>query len=69
MAADESTILINIELDDGTIRKAQLKADDLGSALSKSIGDKVSKGIDSSFTGLAIQFQAIAKLEIGRAHV
>lgn len=62
MAADESTILINIELDDGTIRKAQLKADDLGSALSKSIGDKVSKGIDSSFTGLAIQFQAIAKL-------
>jgi len=62
MASEDGVIIIGIELDDGTLKKAQVKADDLSDAISKGFSGKISGGIDKSFTGIAIQLQAIQKI-------
>lgn len=62
MADNDGTITIGIELDDGTIKKAAVNINELGQKLGDDFGKRVSGGIDKSFTGIAIQFQAIAKV-------
>lgn len=62
MAETDGVLIIGIELDDGTVRKAQIKADDFANAVSKGVGDKISSGIDKSFTGIATQLTFIAKI-------
>jgi hypothetical protein len=59
---NDSTIVIGIELDDGSIKKALVNADDLAAKMGKSLSGGVSSGIDKSLTGLAIQFELVAKV-------
>lgn len=60
MADTDSTIVIGIELDDGTVRKATIAADDLAKQLGGVLSSATSSGIDKSFTGLAVQLQFVA---------
>lgn len=62
MAETDGTITIGIELEDGTVKKAILKADEIGKAIGDSLGAKTKKSIDSSFTGLAIQLEFAARI-------
>lgn len=62
MADTDATLIIGVELDDGTIRKVSVNANEIAEKIGKSMSEKVSSGVDKSFTGLAVQFQAVAKV-------
>lgn len=62
MAETDANITIGIELDDGTIKRAVLNADQLAQSLGDKIGKGVSSGVDKSLTGLAVQFQALSQI-------
>lgn len=60
MAETDSSIVIGIELDDGTIRKATIQADQLAEKLGGILSNSAGAGIDKSFTGLAVQLRFVA---------
>jgi hypothetical protein len=62
VAETDANITIGIELDDGTIKRAVLNADQLAQSLGDKIGKGVSSGVDKSLTGLAVQFQALSQI-------
>jgi hypothetical protein len=62
MADTDATIVIGIELDDGTIRKATLNAEELAKSMGQAIRDNVSTGVDKSFTGIITQLNFAANI-------
>lgn len=62
MADTDATLILGIELDDGTVRKVTVNANELAEKIGNSMSNKVSSGLDKSLTGLAVQFEFIAKI-------
>jgi len=59
VAETDGSLVIGIELSDGTIKKVQADASKLAEALGGKFSKDVGKSLDSSFTGIAVQLQFI----------
>jgi hypothetical protein len=57
----DQNIVIGIELDDGSIKKAQVNVDQVSRGLGRIFSENFGRGIDRSFTGLIVQFTAIKR--------
>ena len=62
MPDNDGSLVIGIELDDGTIKKVQADASALAKAIGGDLSGVVGKGIDRSMTGLITQFRFVADM-------